>query len=66
MSKLGDERSLAITYMHQMLRELRTMAETQSCEMLAYLIEMAYVESGELLQKDDDSAVGDRDRNGTA
>lgn len=36
----------------QMLGELRAMAKTNRLEMLAYLIEIAYIESSDQLQKE--------------
>lgn len=38
-----------IDYIQHMLGQLRAMAKSEQCEMLAYLIEMAYVEAGDLL-----------------
>ena len=38
-----------IVYMRQMLGELRAVAEQEQADMLCYLIEMAYIEAGELL-----------------
>ena len=44
-----EKRKLAsIAYIQQMLGELRTLAEIERCDMLTYLIEMAYVEAGEI------------------
>ena len=37
-----------VAYIQQMLGELRTLAEVERCDMLTYLIEMAYVEAGEI------------------
>lgn len=37
-----------ISFMQAMLGELRTMAEQERCDMLAYLIEMAYVEATDI------------------
>ena len=38
----------SIAYIQQMLGELRTLSEIERCNMLTYLIEMAYVEAGEI------------------
>jgi hypothetical protein len=38
-----------ITYIRQMLGELRTVAESENADMLCYLIEMAYLEAGDIL-----------------
>lgn len=37
-----------VAYIRQMLGELRLVAATEGAEMLCYLIEMAYVEAGDL------------------
>ncbi|MBV2186820.1 MAG: hypothetical protein KUL88_20040 [Rhizobium sp.] len=37
-----------IAYIRQMLGELRMVAENEGAEMLCYLIEMVYVEAGDL------------------
>jgi len=37
-----------IAYIRQMLAELRLVAENEGAEMLCYLIEMAYVEAGDV------------------
>ncbi|GEO86413.1 MULTISPECIES: hypothetical protein [Alphaproteobacteria] len=37
-----------IAFIRQMLGELRAVAESEGAEMLCYLIEMAYVEAGDL------------------
>ena len=38
----------SVGYIHQMLGELRTLAEIERCDLLTYLIEMAYVEAGDI------------------
>ncbi len=38
-----------ITYIRQMLGELRFVAESENADMLCYLIEMAYLEAGDVL-----------------
>ncbi|MDQ0421616.1 hypothetical protein J2045_002656 [Peteryoungia aggregata LMG 23059] len=38
-----------VAYIRQMLAELRAVAEGEGAEMLCYLIEMAYVEAGDVL-----------------
>lgn len=39
-----------LDYIQAMLGQLRTMAEAERCNMLAYLIEMAYVEAGDIIR----------------
>jgi len=38
-----------ITYIMQKLSELRTVADSENAELLCYLIEMAYIEAGDVL-----------------
>lgn len=38
-----------IAYIKQMLAELRGVAESEKADMLCYLIEMAYIEAGDVL-----------------
>ena len=38
----------SVVYIQQMLGELRTLAEVERCDMLTYLIEMAYVEASDI------------------
>jgi hypothetical protein len=49
-----------------MLGQLRKMAEAERCDMLAYLIEMAYVEAGDVIRGERPSHVAEEKRNGTA
>ena len=46
----GKARSDTLDYVQSMLRELRTMAEAERCDMLAYLIEMAYIEASDIVR----------------
>ena len=43
-------RTETLDYMQSMLGQLRTMAEAERCDMLAYLIEMAYVEASDIIR----------------
>lgn len=47
-----------ITFIRQMLGELHQVAEREKAEMLCYLIEMAYVEAGDLQSRMHDGSVG--------
>ena len=47
-----------ITFIRQMLQELLKVAERENAEMLCYLIEMAYVEAGDLQSRIDGGSVG--------
>ena len=37
-----------IVYLREMLGELRSVAEREGCDMLCYLLEMAYLEASEI------------------
>ncbi|MHA7883362.1 hypothetical protein T8J41_16455 [Nitratireductor rhodophyticola] len=45
-------RTDALDYMQAMLGQLRTMALAERCDMLAYMIEMAYLEAGDIIRGD--------------
>lgn len=47
-----------LDYMQAMLGQLRTMAEAERCDMLAYLIEMAYVEVSDIVRGERPLRVG--------
>jgi len=47
-----------VAFIRQMLGELHQMAERENAEMLCYLIEMAYVEAGDLQSRIDGGSVG--------
>jgi hypothetical protein len=59
-------RSDSLDYMQAMLGQLRTMAEAERCDMLAYLIEMAYVEASDIVRGERPSRLGQHKRNSTA
>lgn len=44
----GSARYDNITFIRHMLAELRQVAEKEGADMLSYLLEMAYVEAGDL------------------
>lgn len=43
-------RTETLDYVQSMLGQMRTMAEAERCDMLAYLIEMAYVEVSDIIR----------------
>ncbi|MGE3869216.1 MAG: hypothetical protein AB7F51_06880 [Pseudorhodoplanes sp.] len=43
-------RSDTLDYLQSMLGQLRLMAEAERCDMLGYLIEMAYIEVGDIIR----------------
>jgi hypothetical protein len=61
--QLNRRRTETLDYVQAMLGQLRIMAEAERCDMLAYLIEMAYVEVGDILRGERPLRVGEeRDR----
>ncbi|RUM99430.1 hypothetical protein EET67_00485 [Pseudaminobacter arsenicus] len=59
-------RTDSLDYMQSMLGQLRTMAEAERCDMLAYLIEMAYVEASDIVRGERPSRLGQHKRNSSA
>ena len=59
-------RSDTLDYVQTMLGQLRLMAEAEHCGMLAYLIEMAYVEAGDVIRGESSPLVGRNKRNTSA
>lgn len=59
----GDHSQVGIAYLHTMLGELRQVAQAQRADMLCYLIEMAYVEAGDILAGRRQLSAGHADRN---
>ncbi|MDZ5696372.1 hypothetical protein [Chelativorans sp. M5D2P16] len=51
MPRMSQERpdGEALQYIQAMLGQLAAMARAERCEMLTYLIEMAYVEAGDIV-----------------
>jgi len=43
-------RTDTLDYLQSMLGQLRNMAEAERCDMLTYLIEMAYVEASDIIR----------------
>lgn len=59
-------RTDSLDYMQSMLGQLRTMAEAERCDMLAYLIEMAYVEASDIVRSERPLQLGQEKRNSSA
>jgi hypothetical protein len=53
-----NRRTETLDYMQSMLGQLRTMAEGERYDLLAYLIEMAYVEAGDIARGDRPPRIG--------
>ncbi len=60
-----EQGSETLLYVQAMLGQLRTMAEAEKCDMLAYLIEMAYVEASDIVRGERPSRVN-KDKRDTA
>ncbi|MBD0416335.1 hypothetical protein [Oryzicola mucosus] len=48
----GQRKIATLEYVHSMLGQLRMMAEKERCPMLAYYIEMAFIEAGEVVRSE--------------
>jgi hypothetical protein len=66
MSESQINRIESARFIQQMLGELRAMAKTNRLEMLAYLIEIAYIESSDQLRKEIGAGSGVNQRNVSA
>ena len=62
----NKRRTDTLDYMQSMLGQMRTMAEAERCDMLAYLIEMAYVEVSDIIRGERPARVRDQMRNSAA
>ena len=62
----GRKRTDTLDYIQSMLGQLRNMAEAERCDMLAYLIEMAYLEASDLLNGERRSRGAEQKRNSSA
>jgi len=65
-SQASKRRKETLDYMQSMLSQLRTMAESERCDMLVYLIDMAYLEASDIIRGERPSQMGERKRNGAA
>jgi hypothetical protein len=65
-SQSGKKRAETFDYIQSMLGQLRNMAEAEHCDMLVYLIEMAYVEASDIVRGERPSRVTEHKRNGTS
>lgn len=64
--QFNRRRTETLDYMQSMLGQMRTMAEAERCDMLAWLIEMAYVELSDIIRGDRPLRVGREEGNGAA
>lgn len=56
----AKRRAETLEYMQAMLGQLRTMAQAERCDMLGYLIEMAYIEASDIVRGDRPARVASR------
>jgi hypothetical protein len=61
----GRKRNETLDYIQSMLAQLRSMADAERCDMLAYLIEMAYLEASDILRGERPSNI-EKKRNSSA
>lgn len=52
-----------LRYLQAMLGELRTMAEAERCDMLTYMIEMAYIEASDIVRGQRPMRISDKTTN---
>ncbi len=52
MNAMQTRRTETLQFIQSMLGQLRQMAESERCDMLSYLIEMAYVECSDIVRGD--------------
>lgn len=64
--EIVKRRTDTLEYVQQMLGELRAMAEAERCDMLAYLIEMAYIEASDIIRGQRPSRVHGEQRDRAA
>jgi len=62
--QFNRRRTETLDYMQSMLGQMRTMAEAERCDMLAWLIEMAYVEVSDIIRGDRPLRVGREEGHG--
>lgn len=61
--QVARKRAETLEYIHSMLEQLRNMAEAEDCDMLGYLIEMAYLEANDILRGERPSRIAGKKRN---
>jgi hypothetical protein len=62
----SKRRKETLDYMQSMLGQLRTMAESERCDMLVYLIDMAYLEASDIIRGERPSQVGEHRQDSAA
>lgn len=65
-TRLPYRRTDTLDYLQAMLGQLRQMAEAERMDMLAYLIEMAYIEASDIIRGERPSRVSQDKRDSAA
>ncbi|WP_274629192.1 hypothetical protein [Arvimicrobium flavum] len=63
---MADSRSETLDYVQSMLGQLRGLTQANGHDMLTYLIDMAYVEAGDILRGERPSRIRKQKRNSAA
>lgn len=50
LERVRKSRTDALDYMQSMLRELRIMAQAERLDVIAYFVEMAYIETSDIIR----------------
>jgi hypothetical protein len=66
MYEVKKQRLESLQYVQSMLGQLRLMSDAERCDMLSYLIEMAYVECSDIVRGDRPSRVNEEKRRSAA
>ena len=66
MNSSSERRADTLNFKQSMLLQLGQMAKGERCEMLAYLIDMSYVECSDLIRQDHALAVNHQKRDSAA
>ncbi len=61
-----QRRAETLDYVQSMLGQLRSMAEAERYDMLAFLIEMAYVEASDIIRGERPSRIAEDERDSAA
>lgn len=64
--ELEEDRIEKLRFIQSMLGEMRTMAEAERCDMLTYLIEMAYIEASDVVRAKSSELMAGDERNAVA
>ncbi|WP_306117912.1 MULTISPECIES: hypothetical protein [unclassified Roseitalea] len=65
-TEIRQSRLDRIRYIQALLGELRTMAEAERCDLLTFMIEMAYIEASDIVRGQRPLRVADNKRDSVA